>query len=108
MMIDLSDATDKMANLLASVSEEQLDLPTPCPEARVGELVDHIGTFATAFTAVAHKEVRDRPPKPSAANLEAGWRDRITRDLRTCTEAWRQPEAWQGMTVAGGMEMQVE
>ena len=107
-MIDLSDATDRMASLLAAVSDEQFDLPTPCPEARLGDLIDHIGTFATNFTAVAHKEVPGRPGKPSAANLAAGWQDRITRDLRTCTDAWRQPEAWEGMTVAGGIEMPAE
>ncbi len=108
MMIDISDATDRMVNLLASLSEDQFDLPTPCPEARVGDLVDHIGTFATGFIAVAHKEGRGGPSRPSADNLEAGWRDRIALDLRACANAWRQSEAWEGMTVAGGIELPAE
>lgn len=108
MMIDLSDATDRMVSLLASVSEDQFDLPTPCPDARLGDLVDHLGMFATGFTAVAHKEGRGRPTQPSAANLEAGWRDRITRDLRTCADAWGHSEAWEGMTTAGGFELPAE
>jgi uncharacterized protein (TIGR03086 family) len=108
MMIDISASTDRMVSLLASVSEDQFGLATPCPEARVGDLVDHVGTFATGFTAAAHKEGRGGPTRPSAANLEAGWRDRITRDLRTCADAWRQSEAWEGMTVVGGIELPAE
>jgi uncharacterized protein (TIGR03086 family) len=72
----------------------------------VGDLLDHVSTFATRFTAVARKEDRGgAPPRPSAANLGEGWKDRITRDLRTCAEAWREPAAWEGMTVVGGMEL---
>ena len=105
-MIDISDATDRMISLLASVSEEQFGLATPCPQAQLGDLVDHVGTFATRFAAVARKEDRaGGPPPPNAANLEAGWRDRITRDLRACADAWRQPTAWEGMTTVGGMEL---
>src|SRR4051794_15008701 len=104
-MIDLTDATDTMVSLLASVSEDQFDLPTPCPQACVDDLVDHIGTFAAGFTAVARKEGHGGPTEPSAANLEAGWRDRIAGDLRACADAWRRSEAWEGMTVAGGVEL---
>jgi uncharacterized protein (TIGR03086 family) len=109
MMIDISDATDRMISLLASVSEDQFDLPTPCPDARVGDLLDHVGTFATRFTAVARKEPRsDPPPRPNAANLEKGWKDRITRDLRLCAEAWGESNAWEGMTTVAGMELPAE
>ena len=108
MMIDMTDATDRMVSLLASVSEDQFDLHTPCPELRLGDLVDHVGTFATRFFAVAHKEGRGGPTRPSAANLEAGWRDRITDDLRTCADAWRQSEAWEGMTVVRGAGLPAE
>jgi uncharacterized protein (TIGR03086 family) len=107
MMIDISPATDRMARLLAGVSDDQIALPTPCPKSRVGDLIDHIGTFAKAFTAVAQKNKRgtDAPPPPNADNLEAGWRDRIARDLATLADAWREPTAWEGMTSAGGMDV---
>ena len=110
MMIDISPATDRMVGLLASVSKDRFNLPTPCPEARVGDLVDHVGTFAKVFTAVARKgnSGAGRPPRPSAANLEAGWRDRIERDLQTLAGAWRAPEAWEGMTVIRGNELPAE
>ena len=107
MMIDISPATDRMARLLAAVSDDQFPLATPCPKSAVGDLIDHIGTFAKAFTAVAGKTNRGKgaPPPPNAANLEAGWRDRIARDLGTLADAWRDAGAWEGMTFAGGMEL---
>jgi uncharacterized protein (TIGR03086 family) len=105
-MIDISDSTARMVSLLASISEDQLDLPTPCPDACVGDLVDHVGTFATRFAAVARKESGGgAPPKPSAANLETGWKERIARDLRLCADAWRESAAWEGMTVVGGLDL---
>ena len=106
-MIDISDATDRMISLLASVSEDQFDRLTPCPDARLGDLVDHVGSFAKGFTAVAEKTSgeSDRPTRPSAANLEPGWRDRVTHDLRMCAEAWKQTEAWEGMSYVGGLEL---
>jgi uncharacterized protein (TIGR03086 family) len=106
-MIDLKPAADRMAALLSLVSEDQFDRPTPCPDARVGDLIDHIGAFTRGFTAVAQKDVdgRQRPGKPDAANLEAGWRDELTQGLATLVEAWRDPAAWDGMTSAGGIAL---
>jgi uncharacterized protein (TIGR03086 family) len=39
------------------------------------------------------------------ANLEDGWRARISRDLLVLADAWREPQAWEGSTVAGGIEL---
>ena len=96
-----------MTSLLATVSEDQFDQPTPCPEARVGDLVDHVGALTKGFIAVARKSVdgTEAPVRPEAANLEAGWRDRIARDLATLADAWREPAAWEGMTSAGGVPL---
>jgi uncharacterized protein (TIGR03086 family) len=107
MMIDISPATDRMTRLLAAVSDDQFALPTPCPKSRVGDLVDHIGAFAKAFSAVARKDKSGTgaPPPPNAANLEAGWRDRIARDLAALADAWRDSAAWEGMTFAGGNDL---
>lgn len=105
MMIDLTPATTTLVQLLTSVADDQLDRPTPCGDITLGDLIDHIGAFAKGFVGVAHKEAPSTPPPPSAASLETGWRDRITRDLRACAEAWKQAEAWEGMTSAGGIEL---
>jgi uncharacterized protein (TIGR03086 family) len=107
MMIDIGPAADRMANLLANVAEDQLDRPTPCPDTSVGDLVDHIGGLTTGFISVARKTVdgTEAPTKPDAANLGAGWQDRLTRDLATLAEAWRDPAAWEGMTSAAGVPL---
>lgn len=96
-----------MASLLEIVPEDQFDLPTPCPEARVGDLVDHVGAFTKGFTAVPRKDVdgSEAPAKADAANLEAGWRARMVADLATLAEAWRDPAAWEGMTSAAGVPL---
>jgi uncharacterized protein (TIGR03086 family) len=106
-MMDIEPATRRMSTLLASIGDDQLELPTPCPSLSVGDLCDHISTFATAFTAVAQKDTSrtGTPPPPDAANLEAGWRARVAGDLETLAGAWREPESWQGMTKAGPFEM---
>jgi uncharacterized protein (TIGR03086 family) len=107
-MIDLHTAAQRTASLVTSLADEQLELPTPCPEARVGDLIDHLGVFAVRFLAAAHKDSGDRttpPPSPSRANLEPDWRDRISRDLLALADAWGDPQAWEGSTYAGGTEM---
>jgi uncharacterized protein (TIGR03086 family) len=111
MMIDIRPAADRTANVVTSVADEQLDLPTPCPDARLGDLIDHVGSLSRAFLASARKQAGDRagpPPSPSAANLAPGWRDQISGDLRAVADAWREPEAWEGFTNAGGIELPAE
>jgi len=110
-VIDLHPAARRTISLVTSVADEQLGLPTPCPEACLGDLIDHLGLFAVRFVAAARKESDGRtspPPPPSGANLEAGWRERIARDLVTLADAWRDPQAWNGSTYAGGIKMPAE
>ena len=110
-MIDLHPAAQRTISLITSVADEQLGFPTPCPDAGLGDLIDHLGVFAVRFAAAARKESDGRaspPPPPSRANLEHGWRDRISRDLLALADAWRDPQAWDGSTYAGGMEMPAE
>jgi len=107
-MIDLGPAAHRVGDLLAGVKDDQLEDQTPCPETTVGDLIDHIGTFATRFTASADKRTDAAPgppPRPSRDNLEPGWRDRITGDLDALASAWHQPAAWDGVTSAGGVEL---
>lgn len=107
-MIDLHPAAQRTIDLVTSVADDQLDLATPCPEMCVGDLIDHLGVFAVRFAASARKDTGDRaspPPAPDAANLEAGWRERMARDLLALAVAWSDPSAWEGTTYAGGIEM---
>jgi uncharacterized protein (TIGR03086 family) len=107
-MIDLHAPAQRMIDLLDSVDDAQLDLPTPCPASTVGDLIDHVGVFAVRFIAAAHKRSAGAPapaPAPSGANLDAGWRVRIARDLVALADAWDDPQAWDGSTYAGAREL---
>jgi uncharacterized protein (TIGR03086 family) len=111
VMIDIHPAAQRTIGLIASITDEQLSRPTPCPESCLGDLIDHVGVFAVRFGDAARKESdgrNSRPPPPSADNLEDGWRERISRDLVALADAWQDPQAWEGSTFAGGFEMPAE
>lgn len=104
MPIDLHPAALRLTNLVVGVSKSQLAAPTPCPDYTVGDLVEHIGTFAIAFTAVARKDLaalQGRPGPGNAANLKPDWQTCIPEDLVGLADAWNDPDAWTGVTRVG-------
>ena len=108
MTLDLEPATKLMAELVAHVSDDQLGDPTPCPDYTLGDLLDHVGGLALAFTAAATKETAafaGQGPSGDASRLGPDWRTRIPRDLAALAVAWRDPNAWTGMTQAGGIDL---
>ena len=107
-MHDLQPTTRRLATLVERVDDSQLGAPTPCPDYSVGDLLDHIGRLAVAFTSAARKEdgTNASPPPPGdRANLGDDWRTRIPRDLVGLGDAWESPDAWEGATKIAGMEM---
>ncbi len=105
---DLEPAARRMADLIASLAQDSLEAPTPCPKYTLGDLVDHVGGLSLAFTAAATKKLgRDtsQAPSPQASQLGDDWRTRIPRDLLGLAEAWREPAAWSGLTQAGGVDL---
>jgi uncharacterized protein (TIGR03086 family) len=105
--VDLEPATQRMAELIDGVPDELLGGPTPCRGYTLGELLDHVGGTALAFTAAARKAIAMGSDRASgdASRLGDDWRTRIPRDLAALAEAWRDPAAWTGMTRAGGVDM---
>jgi uncharacterized protein (TIGR03086 family) len=105
---DLSAAAATMAELIRNISDDQLTGPTPCPDYSLGDLVDHVGGLTMAFTWAANKEGAERSaqgPSPDASRLTDDWRTRIPADLTQLAQAWKQPDAWTGMTQAGGVDL---
>src|SRR5215472_15663209 len=104
--VDLGPAAQRLADLVARVTDDELGKPTPCPAYTVGDLVEHLGGVALAFTAAANKdrnEYNERADAGDASRLADDWRIRIPRDLVALGQAWRDPNAWAGMTrIAGG------
>jgi uncharacterized protein (TIGR03086 family) len=106
--IDLDPATRLMAGLVEGIGEDQLGRPTPCPDYTLGDLLDHVGGLSVAFTAAATKtELPEGSQGPSgdASRLAPDWRDGIPGALEAMAEAWRDEEAWTGMTRAGGLDL---
>ncbi len=109
-MIDLTAPCQRTSDVLAHVSDEQLIRPTPCEKLRLDALIAHIGGLAAAFTAAARKEfgpLTDTPPVDGAP-LDRDWRSAYPRRLAELAEASRDPDAWQGMTRAGGVALPAE
>jgi uncharacterized protein (TIGR03086 family) len=105
---DLGPAAQEMSALIAAVPDEMLAWATPCPAYRLGDLIDHVGGLALAFTAAAAKDrgpLTGTPRPGDAAHLSEDWRTRIPRNLSAMAAAWRDPAAWGGMTQAGGADL---
>lgn len=103
--IDLRPAARRLAGLVAAVPDDALSGTTPCEHYTVGDLLDHIAGFALAFTAAAGKTPLDGAGSGDASRLAPDWRERIPRDLTVLEEAWQDPDAWTGMTAAGGVDL---
>jgi uncharacterized protein (TIGR03086 family) len=105
--VDLGPAARQLADLVARVEDDELGKPTPCPAYTLGDLIEHVGGLALAFTAAANKD-RNRyaegAPPGDASRLDEDWRARIPRDLGALALAWRQPGAWEGMTRIAAMD----
>ncbi|MGW0162725.1 TIGR03086 family metal-binding protein [Mycobacterium sp. NPDC003323] len=104
----MTTVSARTAAVLGGVRDDQLDSPTPCAELSVCELVAHLGELASAFGAAAAKnlgELTDRPPGAGGYRLEDGWRDDYPARLSALAEAWRAPQAWQGMTRVGAVDL---
>jgi uncharacterized protein (TIGR03086 family) len=106
--IDLTPAAQRMAELISAIPGDGLGAPTPCPRYTLGDLVEHVGGLAQAFAAAARKDVgglTSHAPSGDASRLAPDWRIRIPQDLLAMADAWRDPEAWTGMTEAGGVAL---
>ncbi|MFF3172029.1 TIGR03086 family metal-binding protein [Streptomyces sp. NPDC057900] len=105
---DLAPAAQRITGLLDAVDDTRLSAPTPCPGVTVSALLAHIGGLAVAFRDAAHKELgatTDTAPSVADMVLADGWRGTLPRALDEMVTAWRSPEAWQGMTRAGSVDL---
>jgi uncharacterized protein (TIGR03086 family) len=107
-IVDLGPGAQRLADLVARVEDDELGRPTPCPAYTLGDLVDHVGGLALAFTAAANKDISSKyvgqVPSGDASRLGEDWRARIPRHLRALAQAWREPGAWTGTTRIAGMD----
>lgn len=104
----LEPAARRITALLGAVDDSRLAGPTPCPDYAVRELLGHLTGLATAFRDAARKDLgASTAVSPDAALpvLDDDWREVLPRRLDELATAWRSPDAWTGMTRAGGVEL---
>ncbi|MEU3601303.1 TIGR03086 family metal-binding protein [Streptomyces sp. NPDC006798] len=107
----LRPAADAVVRLLGGVDDARLEAPTPCPDYAVRELLGHLSMLATAFRDAGRKDLgqtTNTAPDSARPVLERDWRDVLPVRLRELATAWSRPEAWEGMTRAGGVTMPAE
>lgn len=114
-MFDLDPAAREVIGLLDGVGDDQLDDPTPCADTPVAALLNHFVGLTLAFTWAARKTTASEvgssdggPAPPTAEHLDPDWRTVLPQRLTELVEAWRDPAAWEGMTVAGGVTLPAE
>jgi uncharacterized protein (TIGR03083 family) len=92
-IVDLGPAAQRLADLVARVGDDELGKPTPCPAYTLGDLIEHVGGLALAFTAAANKDggrYADQAGSGDASRLGEDWRVRIPLD-RVVALAGRDP-----------------
>jgi uncharacterized protein (TIGR03086 family) len=107
MPLDLTPATETLAQVVTGIGDDQLAAPTPCHGMTVADVLDHVDGLCLAFTAAAAKNLDAGRQAPAAdgSRLGADWRARIPGRLAHLAAAWRDEHAWAGMTRAGGIDM---
>jgi uncharacterized protein (TIGR03086 family) len=105
--IDFAPATRAVAAVLGGISDEQLTAATPCPDFSVADLLDHLDGLALAFTLAARKAPLPDGGQPvvDGSQLSPDWRTEIPAALERLAAAWTNPAAYDGLTMAGPIEM---
>ncbi|MDR7253545.1 uncharacterized protein (TIGR03086 family) [Nocardioides sp. BE266] len=107
--VDLQAAGDALLHVADSITDDQLGDPTPCEGRTVSQLIGHLTGLVVAFRAAADKELgplTDTSPDASGwPEAPDGWREALAERVPPLVEAWRRPEAWEGMTRAGGVDL---
>jgi uncharacterized protein (TIGR03086 family) len=103
--VDLGPAAAGVAALLPGVRDDALDAPTPCADTPVTALLGHLYHLSEAFRGAAEKAPDPGPPPATPPPLAPDWRTALPARLDALAAAWRKPEAREGSTAAGGLEM---
>ncbi|MET7637082.1 TIGR03086 family metal-binding protein [Streptomyces sp. NPDC005438] len=105
---DLPDLPDLLARVaerarptLRAVSDAQLDLPTPCAEYDLRQLLNHLLQVVVEFQKLARGESADFAGTPEL--VVGDWRDRFDRETRQLVDAWSRPGALEGAPSGMGL-----
>ncbi|GAA2138795.1 TIGR03086 family metal-binding protein [Glycomyces algeriensis] len=107
-MIDFKAVTGQVASLLDRVQDDRLEDATPCGHYTQAQLLNHLIGLCLAFTAAARGETgphNDAPPGEPPTTLDPQWRNELAHRLAELADAWSEPSAWEGESLAGGVTL---
>ncbi|MFB7272523.1 TIGR03086 family metal-binding protein [Streptomyces sp. NPDC056244] len=107
-LFDLGPVCRRVAGVVGGIRDEHLAGPTPCPAYTVREVLGHLVGLTVAFRDAARKELgptTDTSPNSALPVLVDNWRELLPGQLDELAEAWRAPEAWEGATRVGGVDL---
>lgn len=107
----LAAAAPRTVDVVRGISDDQLDLPTPCRDYVVRDLLNHLFEVVVNFQGLAAKRPVEWAEKPD--HLGEGWRDRFEVETDRLVAAWSDPSTLEGVspgmglpqTVVGGMAL---
>ncbi|MFF3411259.1 TIGR03086 family metal-binding protein [Streptomyces sp. NPDC002742] len=105
---DLGPQALIVARLADAVTDDRLDGATPCPDYAVHNILGHLAGLSVAFRDAARKDLgasTDTSPDSAVPDIGPGWREALPKTLDELGDAWRDPDAWTGMTRAGGVTL---
>ncbi|MGW1056637.1 TIGR03086 family metal-binding protein [Micromonospora rubida] len=96
----LSEAAPRAVAVVRAIREDQLDLPTPCADYSVRDLVNHLYQVVVNFQELAAK----RPANWDKTDyLTDGWQDRFAAETERLIGAWADPAALEGVSPGMGL-----
>ncbi|MEU7609438.1 TIGR03086 family metal-binding protein [Micromonospora sp. NPDC049204] len=107
----LAAAAPRTVAVVRGIADDQFDLPTPCRDYLVRDLLNHLFEVVVNFQDLATKRQVEWADKPD--HLTDGWRDRFKTETDKLIGAWSDPSTLEGVspgmglpqTVIGGMAL---
>ena len=97
----LAAAAPPAVAVVRGISDDQLDLPTPCSDYTVRDLLNHLYDVVVNFQALAGRRQPEWAEKPD--HLAEGWRGRFEAEAAKLVEAWSDPAALDGVSPGMGL-----
>ncbi|MER7330731.1 MULTISPECIES: TIGR03086 family metal-binding protein [unclassified Micromonospora] len=97
----LAVAAPPTVAVVRGIADDQLDLPTPCREYAVRDLLNHLFEVVVNFQSLAAKRPVEWADKPD--HLTDGWRDRFEAETRRLVDAWSDPSTLEGVSPGMGL-----
>ncbi|MEU7850932.1 TIGR03086 family metal-binding protein [Micromonospora parva] len=101
----LAAAAPGTISVVRGISDDQLDLPTPCQDYLVRDLLNHLFQVVVNFQDLAEKRQVEWVEKPD--HLAQGWRDRFEVETGRLVAAWSEPSTLEGVSPGMGMPQSV-